>query len=292
MAKYGFLGLGIMGCPMASNLIKAGHEVVVWNRTPDKCAPLLEKGAAQAQSPAEVVALSSVTFAMVSDPEASLELLFGSGGVLEAIGEGKGYVDCSTIDPHTAIEIGLSITEQDGRFLEAPVSGSRKPAEDGTLIFLCGGNQSLLEEIRPALDVMGKIVHYLGPVGQGARMKLVINMIMGGMITAFAEGLALAEKAGLQTDDLFTVLDEGVLAAPLFRVKGPRMAAGDFAAVFPLRHEQKDMRLALQLGEELTQPLSNAAAVNALFLRALSAGCGNEDFSAVLKAIRTCCRDA
>ncbi len=286
MARYGFLGLGIMGRPMASNLIKAGHELVVWNRTPERCEPLVEMGAAQARVPAEVIRHCDATFAMVSDPEASLELLFGSGGVLDGMGEGKSYVDCSTVDPHTAIEVGLSITEQGGRFLEAPVSGSKKPAEDGALVFLCGGDQSLLEEIRPALEVMGKAVHYLGPAGQGARMKLVVNMIMGSLMTAFGEGLALAGKAGLAASELLAVLDEGAMANPMFRLKGPQVAANIFTVAFPLKHQQKDMRLALQLGEELIQPLPTAAAANAAFLRALGAGCGDEDFSAVFKAIR------
>ena len=286
MAKYGFLGLGIMGSPMAANLLRAGSELVVWNRTPERCLPLVELGATHAASPAEVVAASEVTFAMVADPGASLELLFGSGGVLEAIGEGKSYVDCSTVDPHTAIEVGISISEQGGRFLEAPVSGSRKPAEDGTLIFLCAGDQSLLEEAQPALDVMGKATHFLGTVGQAARMKLVVNMIMGSMMTAFAEGLELARQAGLEADELLDVLDEGAIANPMFRLKGPRMAGGDFSPAFPLKHQQKDMRLALQLGEELTQALPTAAAANASFLRALAAGLGDEDFSAVLRAIR------
>ncbi|MHB8900213.1 MAG: NAD(P)-dependent oxidoreductase [Thermoguttaceae bacterium] len=284
MANYGFLGLGIMGSPMAANLLKAGHQLVVWNRSPEKCAPLVEKGAVEAESPAEVVDRSDVTFAMVSDPEASLEIVLDDHGVLETMRRGKSYVDCSTVGPDTSILIGDSISEQGGRFLEAPVSGSRKPAEQGKLIFLCAGDQSLLEEIRPALEAMGKAVHYLGPVGQGATMKLVINLVMGGMITAFAEGLALAEKADLAPDDLFAVLDEGVLGNPLFRVKGPLMAARDFTVAFPLRHEQKDLRLALQLGDQLLQPLPVTAAANAAFLHALAAGCGNEDFTAVFKA--------
>lgn len=286
MPKYGFLGLGIMGRGMAANLVKAGNKLVVWNRTPDKCAPLVQLGAQQAQSPADVIAACDVTFAMVSDPEASLELLFGTGGVLEAMGEGKSYVDCSTVDPHTAIEVGQSITEQGGRFLEAPVSGSKKPAEDGTLIFLCAGDQTLLDEVRPVLDVMGKATHYLGATGQAARMKLVINMIMGSMMTGFGEGLALAQKADLDVSELLAVLDEGAMANPVFRLKGPRMAAGDFSTAFPLKHQQKDMRLALQLGEDLTQPLPAAATANALFLRAKEAGFGDDDFSAVFKAIR------
>lgn len=285
MPKYGFLGLGIMGRGMASNLLKAGHELVVWNRTAERCAPFVEMGALQADTPADVIAACETTFAMVSDPEASLALLFGSGGVLEAMTEGKSYVDCSTVDPNTAVEVGQSITEQGGRFLEAPVSGSKKPAEDGTLIFLCAGDQPLFDEVRPALEVMGKVVHNLGAVGQAARMKLVVNMIMGSMMTAFGEGLALAEKAGLDPNELLAVLDEGAMANPMFRLKGPRMIAGDFTAAFPLKHQQKDLRLALQLGEELTQALATTAAANAAFLRAKSAGCDDEDFSAVLKAI-------
>ncbi len=285
MTRYGFLGLGIMGQAMAANLVRAGLDVMVWNRTAEKCRSMAELGAHQGESPAAVVAACDVTFAMLADPTAAEAVCFGPDGVLAGLAPGKAYVDISTVDPQTATRIDRAVTERGGRFLEAPVSGSRKPAEEGTLVFLCAGEEALFREVEPVLGKMGKHLHFLGATGQGARMKLVVNMIMGTMLTGFAEGLALAGKAGLAPADLLAVLDEGALANPLFRLKGPAMAEGRFATAFPLKHMQKDLRLALQLGDEVAQPLSAAAAANAAYIRARAAGCAEEDFSAVLKVI-------
>jgi 3-hydroxyisobutyrate dehydrogenase-like beta-hydroxyacid dehydrogenase len=283
--KYGFLGLGIMGQAMATNLVKAGLEVSVWNRTSEKCEPLIKHGARHGASPAEVVANSDITFAMVSDPAAAMELCFGTQGVLEGITPGKGYVDISTVDPQTSIKISLAINNKEGRFLEAPVSGSKKPAEDGALVFLCAGDNSLYNEAMPALDVMGKKTFYLGDVAKGAQMKLVINMIMGTMMTAFGEGLSLGEKAGLNMSDIITVLDQGVIANQMFRLKGPMMAEGRFPTAFPLKHMQKDMRLALLMGDEKGQALFTSGAANASYIKARSKGYDDDDFSAVLQLI-------
>lgn len=285
MKKYGFLGLGIMGQAMATNLLKAGLEVSVWNRTSEKCEPLIEHGARHGASPAEVVVNSDITFAMVADPAAAMELCFGPHGVLEGITPGKGYVDVSTVDPQTSIKIGQAINNKEGRFLEAPVSGSKKPAEDGALVFLCAGDNSLYNEVMPALDVMGKKTFYLGEVAKGAQMKLVINMIMGTMMTAFGEGLSLGEKAGLNMSDIITVLDQGVIANQMFRLKGPMMAAGRFPTAFPLKHMQKDMRLALLMGDEKGQALFTSGAANASYIKARSKGYDDDDFSAVLQLI-------
>lgn len=287
MTHYGFLGLGIMGKAMATNLLKAGLKVTVWNRTAEKCAPVVALGAAHAKSPADVVGAADITFAMVSDPAASEAICFDSGGVLEAIGANKGYIDVSTVDPGLPARIGKAISERGGRFLEAPVSGSKKPAEDGNLVFLCGGDKSLFDESQTALDIMGKKAFFFGSAGQGARMKLVINMIMGTMMAAFSEGLALGTKAGLNGTDILEVLCQGAIDNPMFRLKGGSMTKDLFTTAFPLKHMQKDLRLALQMGEENTQPLQSAAAANSSYLRAISAGFGDEDFSAVLKAIRT-----
>jgi len=285
MTKYGFLGVGIMGQAMAGNLIRAGYDVTVWNRSAEKCKPLLELGAHQGSDPATVVAACDVTFAMLADPVAAEVVAFGPQGVLKTMSPGKSYVDISTVDPGTAVKVGLEVARVGGRFLEAPVSGSKKPAEDGTLVFLCGGDEDLYNDVRPLLEVMGKEVFYFGAAGRGARMKLVVNMIMGGMMTAFAEGLALGEKSGLLPEEVLAVLDAGALANPMFRLKGPAMAEGRFPTAFPLKHMQKDLRLALQLGDEFRQALYVAAAANATFLRAREAGWGNEDFSAVLKTV-------
>jgi len=285
MNRIGFLGLGIMGGAMARNLVKAGFDVTVWNRTPERCRPLVATGAKQGKTPGEVVAACPVTFAMVSDPSAAGQVCFGEGGVLAAMGPGKAYVDFSTVDPATARRIDAAISARGGRFLEAPVSGSKKPAEDGTLVILAGGDRSLFEEVLPALDVLGKKNIYLGETGSGAAMKLTVNMVMGQMMVALSEGLALADKAGLSATDLLDVLAAGALANPLFALKGPKVARGDYEVAFPLKHAQKDLRLALALGDAVAQPLPGAAAANECFKAARALGAGEEDFSAVHRAV-------
>ncbi len=285
MTKYGFLGIGIMGKAMAANLLQAGLDVTVWNRSRDKCTPLVDLGAQLGETAADVVSKCDITFAMVSDPAAAEDLCFGNNGVLDAISEGKSYVDISTVDPKTSIKIGTAIGNKGGRFLEAPVSGSKKPAEDGALVFLCSGDQSLYQDASEALQVMGKKSFYFSEIGQGAQMKLVINMIMGTTMVAFAEGLSLGEKIGLDKPDIFDVLAQGAINNPMFQLKGPLMAEGNYATAFPLKHMQKDMRLALLLGDKHAQPLSTSSAANTAFIDAKSKGSSDEDFSAVMKVI-------
>ena len=283
--RYGFLGLGIMGSAMAKNLLKAGFKVTVWNRSQDKCAELAALGASVAATPAEVTASCAITVAMLADPAAAHEVCFGPQGALQGIEAGRGYVDMSTVDAATAIEIGAAIAGKGGRFLEAPVSGSKKPAEDGTLIILAAGDRTLFDQTLPLFEKMGKKSLFLGELGRGARMKLIVNMMMGGMMTIFCEGLALAEKAGLAGADLLDVVDSGAIANPMFKLKGGQIAQGMFAPAFPLKHMQKDMRLAVALGDELGQPLFSAAAANESFKRAKAQGMADQDFCAVFKAI-------
>ena len=285
MTTYGFLGLGIMGKAMATNLINAGFDVTVWNRTATACTPLTELGAKQGQTAAEVVSTCDITFAMVSDPKAAKDLCFGKNGVLEGISEGKSYIDISTVDADTSSEICNAVTAKGGRFLEAPVSGSKKPAEDGTLVFLCAGDQSLYEDAADALNVMGKKSFYFPTMGQGAQMKLVINMIMGTMMTAFAEGLNLGDKIGLEKTDILDVIAQGAITSPMFQLKGPLMVKENFSPAFPLKHMQKDMRLALLLGDAHGQPLYTSAAANNAYIKARQDDCGDEDFSAVIKTV-------
>jgi len=285
MKKYGFLGLGIMGHAMASNLLQAGFEVTVWNRTLEKCSSLVERGARRANTPREVAASCDITFGMLADPAAAMQVCFEADGVLSGIGDGRGYIDMSTVDGETSQAISVGIREAGGRFLEAPVSGTKKPAEDGTLIILAAGDRSLYEEAVPAFEKMGKLFPYLGETGQGARMKLVVNMIMGGMMTAFCEGLSLGQKGGLDGQQILEILMSGALANPMFAGKGPMILKGEFPTSFPLKHMQKDLRLAIALGDQLGQPLANAAAANETFKRARQLGLSEEDFAAVCKAI-------
>ncbi len=285
MQRIGFIGLGIMGNAMAKNLIRGGFEVTVWNRSPDKCEELKQLGARQAGSPRELMEECSIAFAMLADPAAAEEVCFGKGGVLEGISRGKGYVDASTVDAATSCRIAAAVAGAGGRFLEAPVSGSRKPAEEATLIFLAAGDRSLFDEAVPCFEKMGKKTLYLGEVGNGARMKLTVNMIMGGMMAVFCEGLALGTKAGLDASDILDVIGAGAMANPMFALKGKLISQGNFDAAFPLKHMQKDMRLAVLLGDQLTLPLFLAATANESYKKAKSLGFSDEDFSSVYKAV-------
>ncbi|KAK9078361.1 hypothetical protein SSX86_002418 [Deinandra increscens subsp. villosa] len=289
--RVGFLGLGIMGSPMAQNLIKAGCDVTVWNRTKSKCDPLIDLGAKYKPSPGEVAASCDVTFAMLADPESALIVACGEDGAARGMSPGKGYVDVSTVDGPTSKLINGQIKETGALFLEAPVSGSKKPAEDGQLIFLTAGDKSLYEKVAPYLDIMGKSRFYLGDVGNGAAMKLVVNMIMGSMMTSFAEGLLLGEKVGLDPSVVVEVISQGAISAPMFALKGPSMVQSKYPTAFPLKHQQKDMRLALGLAESVSQSTPMAAAANELYKVAKSHGLSDSDFSAVIEALKVKLKD-
>ncbi|KAL7264116.1 hypothetical protein ACSBR1_002129 [Camellia fascicularis] len=284
--EVGFLGLGIMGKAMSMNLLRHGFKLTVWNRTLSRCDELVEHGASVAETPAAVVKKCKYTIAMLSDPSAALSVVFDKDGVLEQICNGKGYIDMSTVDSDTSSKISEAITSKGGSFLEAPVSGSKKPAEDGQLVILAAGEKALYEEALPAFDVMGKKSFFLGHVGNGAKMKLVVNMIMGSMMNGFSEGLILADKSGLNPQTLLDVLDLGGIANPMFKMKGPTMIKKSYSPAFPLKHQQKDMRLALALGDQNAVSMPVAAAANEAFKKARSMGLGDLDFSAVHEAVK------
>ena len=285
--KAGFVGLGIMGSAMAANLLKAGFEVTVWNRSADKCGPLAALGAAVADSPRSVAEASEIVFAMMATPQAVEAVRDGENGIIAGLGLGKGYVDMSTIDAKTSQTSARLAHERGALFLEAPVAGSRKPAEDATLTIMAAGDRGLYDASLSALEKMGSKILFLGAAGNAARMKLANNLIMGGMLTALCEGLALAAGSGLDTAQLLEILDSGAVSNPMFRLKGPQVAANrEFPAAFPLKHMQKDLRLALRLAEEVGQPLFATATVNELYKAALAAGLGDADFAAVCRVIR------
>lgn len=286
MAHYGFIGTGIMGSAMAANLVRAGHSVAVWNRTPAKLEPLLALGATAYASPAEVVSTSEITFSMLADPNAVLEVVLGADSAIGATGPGRDYIEMSTIDDITSQKIAAEVRATGARFLEAPVSGTKKPAEDGQLIIMAAGDADLFEDARPAFDAMAKLAVHLGEVGAGARMKLVINSIMAGVMVAQSEGFALAEKTGLDLQILLELLDAGVVSSPLLRAKAPQLLEREYPASFPLKHMQKDLRLTLALADQVGQPLDGTATINQTFLRARAAGLGDQDFSAVHEVVR------
>jgi 3-hydroxyisobutyrate dehydrogenase-like beta-hydroxyacid dehydrogenase len=272
---------------MAANLVKAGVSLTVWNRSAGACEVLAGMGATIAASPRAVAEGCDIVVAMMANPAAVAAVRDGADGIAAGLSKGKGFIDMSTVDAETALESARLAHGAGALFLEAPVAGSRKPAEDATLTIMAAGDRPLYDTALPLLEKMGRKILYLGDTGNATRMKLANNLVMGGMLTALCEGLALANKSGLDTAQLLEVLDSGAMTNPMFRLKGPQIAANSgFPAAFPLRHMQKDLRLALRLAEEVGQPLFATATVNELFKSAQAEGLGDLDFAAVSRVIR------
>mmetsp|Transcript_7010 Transcript_7010/g.16381 ORF Transcript_7010/g.16381 Transcript_7010/m.16381 type:complete len:301 (-) Transcript_7010:240-1142(-) len=280
----GFIGLGIMGEGMALNLLKAGRSLVVWNRSRSKCDALAAAAAGKVvvcDTPAEVLGKCSVLYCMLSTPEAVQSVYEMEGGILAGVVPGKCIIDCATIAADDMQRLAQQVSGKGGRFLEAPVSGSKGPAHAGQLIFLCAGDEALFQEAQADLDVMGKASFFFGAPGSGARMKLVVNMTMGSMMVALGEGLSLCERAQLDCKQLLQVLDLGAMANPMFKLKGPKMLAGEFEPNFPLQHQQKDLRLAVELGQSLALPLPLATTADAVMKQARDEGHSELDMCAV-----------
>eukprot|EP00913_Durusdinium_trenchii_P002525 g2334.t1 len=235
--SVGYIGMGIMGTAMAGRLIDAGYSVTVWNRSKEKCEPLEKKGAKVAASAQALVESCDVVFACTSDPTSARAVVFGEKVLLSGITKGKRYVDMSTVDEdlldECVLEIAKAITASGGRFLEAPVSGSKGPALNGQLVILSAGEEALQKEVQPMLDILGKRTFFLGEAGCGARMKLVVNMVMGINMVALCEGLSVGQKAGLDGKDILEVIKEGAIASPMYGLKGPLMLEGNFVCSNP-----------------------------------------------------------
>lgn len=293
MKTIGFVGIGIMGKGMLKNLAtKLNIPLVIWNRSPTVCEEIKNDYGdliTIASTAADVVKSSDITYCMLSTEEAS-KAVFDEPetGVIAGVSEGKAIVDCATLSRERMQETEQKVLAKGGKFLEAPVSGSKGPAESGTLIFLCGGDKDLYEIASPGFDAMGKAKFLFGPVGKGSEVKLIVNMIMGTMMSAFAEGLALGEANEIDPSQLLEVLDLGAMSNPMFRLKGPLMSDKKYPTNFPLKHQQKDMRLALALSEQVGLDLSTSAAANEEYKKAMNAphNSADDDFCAIIKAVR------
>lgn len=288
--EIGFIGVGIMGLGMCHNLIKAGRKLVVWNRDTSKAEALAaeEPSAGKVtvvKSAKEVVERCALTYSMLSTLEAS-EAVWPT--VLEGLGSGKMLVDCATLTPERMHLMATEATAKGAKFLEAPVSGSKGPAEAGQLIFLAAGDETVRDASAKDMEAMGKATHYFGAeVGKGSKMKIVVNMVMGVQLNAVAEGFALAEACDLDTGEYINVLKEGAMASPMVGLKGPAMKEKKYDPAFPLKHAQKDMRFALQLGDQQGIGLPVTAASNEAYKKARRMGYGDKDFAAVAEASRT-----
>ncbi|WP_379970963.1 NAD(P)-dependent oxidoreductase [Ectobacillus sp. sgz5001026] len=277
----GFIGLGIMGSRMATNLLDKGFSLVIYNRTKEKAASLLEKGAIWADSPLAVAKQADVLFTMLANPQVVESLALGEDGFLHSLSEGKLWADCSTVSPTFSKQMAHEAASRNIRFLDAPVAGTKMPAEKGELIFLVGGNKEDVEEIQPMLEAMGTTTQYQGPIGMESSMKLVINLMLAQSMVAFAEAVTLGESLGLEKEHVVQTLLNGPTTAPFLQAKQNKLVTGDYEADFPLEHIQKDLHLAAQSAFEggIALPLTNAT--KEVFALAKQDGLGKKDFSAI-----------
>jgi len=280
--NIGFIGLGIMGSRMAANLQKCGHSLVLYNRTREKAAPLLSRGAVWADSPSALAKQAEVIFTMLAHPDAVEETALGKDGFLSHIPRGRMWIDCSTVNPSFSRKMAAEAQARGVCFLGAPVTGSKGQAAEAKLVFWVGGEEADLEARRPLLQCLGNRIVYCGGQGMGASLKMVMNQLLGTMMAAFAEGLVLGESLGLSRQVLFEALLNGPAAAPFLAMKRERIEKDDYgAADFPLRWLQKDLHLASVSAYEtgVSMPLSNVA--KEIYRLAIRDGDGDKDFSAI-----------
>jgi len=272
LTRIGFIGLGIMGRPMARNLLQAGFEVMVHSRTRSRMEDLVAAGARPGESPREVAAASEVVITMVPDTPDVQSVMLGPAGVIEGAHDRLIAIDMSTISPSVTQQIAAALAERGIRALDAPVSGGETGAIAGTLTIMVGGAAEVFTECQPVLAAMGRRVTYIGPSGHGQIAKMC-NQVVGVLtLEAVAEGLVLAAKAGVDVPRVIEALSAGSADSWNLRHQGPRMLARDFKAGFFVHLQQKDLRLVMELANGLQVPLPGTALVQQLLGSVEAAG--------------------
>ncbi len=276
--RVAFLGLGIMGGPMAANLAKKGHEVTVWNRTPGKQV----EGARSAATPAEAAAGAEVVWICVSDTAAVEQVLFGPDGAVESLAEGMIVVDSSTISPSATLEFAARVRERGADYIDAPVTGSKIGAENAQLIFIAGGAEEALERARPLFEAMGKAVARMGDTGKGQSAKLAMNLMIALIYEGFGEGLTLASKLGVEPQRLVELIQMSMVRSGVVDYKAPFVLKHDFSPNFPLRLMRKDIHLTLDAAREARVKLPGLETVQEIYDIAQEEGHGDLDYAATL----------
>ena len=276
--RVAFLGLGIMGQPMAANLAKAGHEVTAWNRTPGKTV----EGARIAATPSEAAAEADVVWICVSDTTAVNEVLWGENGVGSVLKPGVVIVDSSTISPSAERQNAERIRQAGGDYLDAPMTGSKIGARDAQLVFMVGGESASIDKVRPLFDAMGKTVHHVGGVGLGQAAKLAQNLQNAVIFESFAEGLALATKLGVAPETLVGIVKSTMTKSGVVEYKAPFVLGRDFSPNFPLKLMYKDIKLMLEAAREVRVKLPALETVAEIYEVAIEEGQEDLDYAATL----------
>lgn len=281
--RIGWIGLGAMGAPMAANLVRAGYEVVVHNRTPDRQEPLRQMGAAVAASPAEAATGAGVVVTMVSDTPDVEQVLFGPHGAVDAMSEGSVVVDMSTIDPEATRTFASKARERGSGYVDAPVSGGTEGAEAGTLSIMCGGEEPDVAKVMPVLETLGGRITHIGASGSGQMAKAINQVIIAGTFMAVGEGIALGTAAGLDMDKVIEALSGGAAASWVLANRSRRMIAQQYPLGFKVSLHRKDLRIALAAAETAGLDLRVAKLVADTEDRLIATGLGDEDMSAVAR---------
>lgn len=283
MGAVGFVGIGIMGGGMAANLVKAGFEAIVWNRTRSKAEAV--EGAAVAESPADVASRCDVILICVSDSPDVVEVVEGAGGVLEGMRAGSLVVDHSTISPSVTRQLAEKVTEAGGSWVDAPVSGGSEGAANGTLSIMVGGDDGDVARAMPYFEAMGKTITHVGPVGSGQLVKLVNQMLVVINQLAVSESLLFAEAAGLDLDATLQAVTGGAAGSWMLANRGPQMVARDWRPGFTIDLQQKDLRLVLEAADELGVPALGTSLAFHLYRTLQAQGLGSEGNHAMVKAL-------
>ena len=286
MERVGFVGLGTMGVSMSANLLRAGAEVAVWNRTPGRAADLVAAGAIEAVSPSRVAARSQTVVVCVSDTPDVEAVLFGSDGVAAGAAPGTLVIDCSTISPEATREFGRRLAGHGIAMVDAPVSGGSEGARLGTLSMFVGGSELDVARATPVLEAMGKTITHLGPLGNGQAGKAVNQVMISGAYLGVAEGLILGMKAGLDPVRLVAALSGGGAQSWALTNRSGRMIDYEYPLGFRVALHRKDLVIALGLADQNGTMLPLAMLVAAMEDRLLAQGHGDEDLSALARVIR------
>ena len=280
--KLGWIGLGNMGNPMVMNLLKAGFEVMVFNRTKDKEAPLLNAGAKSASSLRNLMETCDVILTMLSNDAAVKEVVEGTTGLLSAAAAGKTIINMSTVSPETSRYLNTICNQHNVHFIDAPVSGSVKPAQDGMLVILAGASTEDFEMAKPIFEVLGKIAIHVGEPGVASSAKLAINYLLGLNLQGLAETVLFAEKNGVSNEDMLNIINQGACGNGITNIKTPNILNDSYPAAFALKHLVKDLRLAKEAGLDspLIHPLYNSYAA------AEKEGLGDQDVMAIISSLK------
>ena len=283
--RIGFIGLGIMGKPMALNLIAAGYTLTVYNRTQSKTVALEQAGAKLASSPKQVSENSDVVITMVSDSPDVQEIVLGNDGILEGIRHNSIVIDMSTISPSMTKTLSKLLSEKGASMLDAPVSGSSWAAEDGTLSIMVGGDKEIFQKCLPIFETLGKTIVHIGPTGMGQVCKLVNQVIVAGTLASVCEGLLLGSKSGVDLENVFQAITGGAANSWQLENLGSRIIKRDFAPGFTVKLMLKDQRLINQASEELELPMPVSSIARQFFYILGQKGLGEEGTQSYIKAL-------